>query len=148
MNGQSSKPSPEESTCTSRTQQSCALVTGTPVEAEPQQHGSHPVRTLQLASPALQGDMCLFPAGLGGLITSPSAWHFFIALLSVLQGIELLRRALGLWRTTSQVVLPVSVQQRGQQGSCVLCWERNEQQKRLHSQILSVHSAMHIVAMR
>lgn len=54
-----------------------------------------------LAAPALQGDVCLFPAILGGLLTFFRGISYCPAVPAV-QGLELQCGALGLWRSTSQ----------------------------------------------
>lgn len=115
--------------------------TGALMEADPGKHCSCPAHTLQPAAPSLQGDVCLFPAIFGGVITSLAVWH---SLLHCCLSAAGYRAALsGTWDLDNckPTGFATVCQQHRQQGSCVLYWERYKQQKRSHLQTLSTHGA-------
>lgn len=95
--------------------------TGGPVEAGPPKHGSPPCTYLAACCSCFARGCVPIPSCIRWSHDLSLGVAFLIALL---QGMELLCQALGLWRTAIQPVLPASVQQHGQQGSCVLYWEK------------------------
>lgn len=71
-------PSMQESTCTTQTQHLCTAGLDAAVAAETQKH-----LCMKVAAPALQGDVCLFPAVLDWPRNHSLSMAFLIALLSL-----------------------------------------------------------------